>query len=167
MLKIYKSLIAVLFITMSITSVVNASTTIKINDLIENTSFWNEKKVTVNGEAIGEIMERGEYAWVNISDGTNAIGVWIKLEDAKKITRFGDYKNIGDTVEITGIFYRACTEHGGDVDIHCSDIQIVKKGYAQKEEVKSNKIIIASLLSVITLFFVYIYFKMNPIIRKP
>lgn len=167
MLKIYKSLVAVLIITMSITSVVNASTTIKINDLIENTSSWNGKKVTVSGEAIGEIMERGEYAWINISDGTNAIGVWIKLEDAKKITRFGDYKNIGDTVEITGIFYRACTEHGGDVDIHCSDIQIVKKGYAQKEEVNINKIIIASLLSVITLFFIYIYFKMNPIIRKP
>lgn len=161
MLKIYKSLTVFLFVFMCLPSFVKASVAMPITDLIEKTAYWDGKTVTLSGEAIGEILERGNYAWVNINDGTNAIGLWMKLEDAKKITFFGDYKHTGDTVEATGIFYRACTEHGGDIDIHCSDVKIVKKGYEQKEEISKNKMIIAGILSVTALFFIYGFFRMN------
>ena len=74
------------------------------------------------------MLPRGDHAWVNINDGTNAIGVWMTLADAKKISCYGDYHHTGDTLCVTGTFSRNCAEHGGDVDIHCAAMRIVNAG---------------------------------------
>ncbi len=130
-----------------------------INSLIENGQALNNSTVTVEGEAIGEVLERGEYAWVNISDGTNAIGIWMKAEAASKISRFGDYKNIGDTIRITGVFSNNCTEHGGDIDIHCSSMSVVKEGYAVNYAVSQTKTVAAVVLLCLASGMVLIYIK--------
>ena len=114
MSKTFKALIVVLFLTVSLPSPVYAADIYGINDLVEHAAALDGTEVTVTEKrAIGEAMERGEYAWVNLSDGTNAIGIWLPLTEAKLITYFGDYKNKGDSVRITGIFNRACADHGG------------------------------------------------------
>ena len=113
-----------------------------INDLIEKAFAMENKEVTVQGETIGEALERDEYAWININDNTNAIGVWVKLDELTQIKYYGDYKNKGDIVKVTGVFHRACTEHGGDVDIHCSKIEIVETGHPMNDLISSHKIII-------------------------
>ncbi len=59
------------------------------NTLINNAFKYDGKFIEFQGEAIGEIMKRGNYAWVNIHDGSNAIGVFLKYEDAKKIKYLG------------------------------------------------------------------------------
>ena len=138
--------------------------TISINQLIENAKVMDGKTVVVQGEAIGEVLERGNNAWVNINDGTNAIGIWLKLEDANKIKVFGDYLNIGDKVKVTGVFNRACVEHGGDMDIHATSIEVVENGYPVKEKVPSQKIAIGIILVVVTLMVTGFYFK---IMKKP
>ena len=138
--------------------------TISINQLIENAKVMDGKTVVVQGEAIGEVLERGNNAWVNINDGTNAIGIWLKLEDANKIKVFGDYLNIGDKVKVTGVFNRACVEHGGDMDIHAISIEVVENGYPVKEKVPSQKIVIGIILVVVTLMVTGFYFK---IMKKP
>jgi hypothetical protein len=95
--------------------------------LIENANSFDGKTVTFRGEAIG-VMIRGDYAWVNILDGDYAIGVWCRAENAKKVSIIGDYGHVGDTVEMTGTFHLACTEHGGDLDIHADNFTIVAQG---------------------------------------
>jgi len=130
-----------------------------INSLINETEAFNNQSVTVEGEAIGEVLERGEYAWVNISDGTNAIGVWMKAEDAESIGCFGDYKHIGDTIRITGVFSNNCTEHGGDVDIHCASMSIVKTGYSVKNTVSQTKTVYAAALLCLACAMALIYFR--------
>lgn len=137
---------------------------ININQLIENAKVMDGKTVVVQGEAIGEALERGNNAWVNINDGTNAIGIWLKLEEANKIKVFGDYLNIGDKVKVTGVFNRACVEHGGDMDIHAISIEVVENGYPVKEKVPSQKIAIGIILVVVTLMVTGFYFK---IMKKP
>lgn len=137
----------------------DAAETIGINNLINNAETYDKQTVTVAGEAIGEVLERGEYAWVNINDGTNAIGIWMTKADAKTIGTFGDYKHIGDTLKITGAFSRNCTEHGGDVDIHCAALEIVKSGYLVKEKISETKAITAVGLLFAALLIAYIYFK--------
>ena len=134
--------------------------TISINQLIENATVMNGKTVVVQGEAISEALERGNNAWVNINDGTNAIGIWLKLEDANKIKVFGDYQNIGDTVKVTGVFNRACVEHGGDMDIHAISSEVVESGYPVQEKVSSQKIVIGIILVVVTLLITGLYFKL-------
>ena len=130
---------------------------ITINDLVEDALIYDGQTVTVEGEAIGEELERGEYSWVNISDGTNAIGIWMKKTDADSIEHFGDYKHVGDTLRVTGIFSRDCDEHGGDVDIHCTSLTIVKSGHSVSSTVAQEKIIIAAILTFFAVLLAYFY----------
>ena len=133
--------------------------TIDINSLVTCAETYDNQTVTVEGEAIGEVLDRGDYAWVNINDGTNAIGIWMTVSEAETIENFGDYKHIGDTLKITGVFSRNCTEHGGDVDIHCASMEITKSGYRIDDKVSSSKAVAASVLLCSALIIVYIYFK--------
>ena len=116
MYKTVKTLLITLLLSFSLSTQVCAADAIEINTLIEKSQAFDGQTITVEGEAIGEAMLRGEYAWINISDNTNAIGVWLKSSDAQKITSFGGYRHKGDTVKISGTFSRNCIEHGGDVD---------------------------------------------------
>jgi lysyl-tRNA synthetase class II len=133
----------------------------KINDLIENSVVLNNTQVTVQSEVIGEALERGEYAWININDTTNAIGVWVKKSDIEQIKFYGDYKHKGDIVKVTGVFYRACSEHGGDVDIHSTNIEIVETGSNTKHQLSQNKVIVTFCLVLIAVVMLVFYFRLK------
>lgn len=143
---------------------VKAESKTTINDLIENAKKLDGKVVTIQGEAIGECMDRGEYSWVNINDGTNAIGLWLETNKAIKISRYGNYKYIGDTIKITGIFHRACTEHGGEADLHVNTLKVVNTGYLVYEKIPLLKIIGAIILVPVAFVFLVIFKKM--VIKK-
>jgi len=98
------------------------------SDLIANAKEFNGKTVKFAGEVIGDVMRRGDHAWVNVNDGTNAIGIWMPASLAADIHTEGNFKQTGDYVEVTGIFNRACIEHGADMDIHAIELQVIKPG---------------------------------------
>jgi len=152
MRKFIKALIIMLLLTSPLSVNVKAESVIDINELIENEKELDGQKVTIQGEAIGESMNRGDYSWINMNDGTNAIGIWLKRSEAAKVVHYGNYDNIGDTVKITGIFYRACKEHGGEADLHSSSLEIIEKGYQVKETITSAKVITAIVLIILALF---------------
>lgn len=152
--KIYKSsiiclvvLIASLFVN---TTASFASEAIPVNDLVTYPEKYDKKKVTIKAEAIGESMIRKDMAWVNVSDGSNAIGIWMTKEDALKIKYFGDYKNKGDEVKVTGVYNKTCLEHGGDTDIHAESVEVVSAGSLVKEQIPSWKIVALVILLVIS-----------------
>ena len=159
MYKTVKTLLIMLLLSFSLSAQVFAAAAIEINTLIEKSQAFDGQTVTVEGEALGEAMLRGEYAWINISDNTNAIGVWLKASDAQKISVFGDYRHKGDTVKITGIFSRNCAEHGGDVDIHNQAMEIIEKGTNVPETITQTKINAASALFLFALLSAYIYWR--------
>jgi len=97
-------------------------------ELINNAASFDKKEIDYAGEVIGEVMKRGEYAWVNVNDKVNAIGVWAGKNLIQEITRAGNYKTIGDIVSVRGIFHRSCIEHGGDLDIHAVSLKKIKDG---------------------------------------
>lgn len=145
-------------ITIPFFGTVNAANITKINNIIDNMSEFDGKTVTIEGEAIGEAMNRGPYSWLNINDGTNAIGVYLKSSDAEKIKTFGDYKHIGDTVRIYGVFSKNSAEHGGDVVIDCSSLEIVQEGHLVQSQIPTTKIAIATLLLFTGFILTYKYF---------
>jgi hypothetical protein len=120
-------------------------------DLIKDAKKWDGHKVVYNGEAVTAIMSRGKYAWVNLNDGTNAIGVWIKSSLAGEIKNLGDYKNKGDIVEVVGRFHRACPMHGGDLDIHAHKISIIKRGGPVAETLDTRRNIVSAVLFLLTI----------------
>lgn len=121
-----------------------------INDLIEKGKEFNGKNIAVTGEAIGEPLKRGENTWVNINDKSNAMGVYMNTEYSNKITTYGGFNKIGDVIKVTGVFNRACSEHGGDMDIHALGIDILDKGTKLEDKVPVYKIALCIVLTITT-----------------
>lgn len=118
-------------------------------DLINNAKDYDGKAVTYEGEVIGDIMARGEYAWVNVNDDVNAIGIWAPKNMLKDIIHKGTYNEEGDRIEIKGVFHRSCIEHGGDLDIHAESIMKIKDGYAISTPLDKVKVKYAVLFGII------------------
>jgi hypothetical protein len=115
------------------------------SELINNAKQFDGKIVVYEGEVIGDVMVRGNYAWINLNDGQNAIGIWIPASLGKEIVYTGSYKSKGDWIEITGIFHRACVVHGGDLDIHASALRKTSTGKPTIEPLnvaKRNQVLI-------------------------
>ena len=107
--------------------------------LIENAKDFDNKSVIFQGEVIGDVMKRGDFAWVNINDGTNALGIWMPKDFTKDIVYTGSYKAKGDILEVEGVFHRACPQHGGDLDIHAQVVKKIRPGYNKEETIDKNK----------------------------
>lgn len=108
-------------------------------DLIEQAKKLDGKDIVYQGEVIGEVMMRGDYAWVNINDGLNAIGVWMPRDLAKTIEFAGSFKAKGDWVEVKGKFNRACIMHGSDLDMHCLSLLKIKSGRLVEDRLVAGK----------------------------
>ncbi|MDO8986817.1 MAG: hypothetical protein Q7V14_01135 [Coriobacteriia bacterium] len=133
--------------------------------LVEQPKKYDGRKVEFTGEAIGEVMVRGEDAWIHINDdayyaknveegaplgGFNSgMAVWLPAGLTTRIMYYGDYKHEGDVVTITGVFNAACAEHGGDMDIHADELVVDVQGRHVIDEVKPWKIWLAVVLCLI------------------
>jgi hypothetical protein len=126
-------------------------------ELINNARNYDGKIVVYTGEAIGDVMVRGDFAWVNINDGENAIGVWLSRGMAEKIKFKGSFQSKGDQLEITGIFHRNCTMHGGDLDIHAQEIRTISQGctVAEKLDITRRNLVYA-LLGVLLCIMIFV-----------
>ena len=145
-----KIFVVIIFVFLIFFAAQNCSEGVSVNNLIENARDYNSKTVEIKGEAIGDVMIRGNFGWINILDNTGAIGVWAKKEDLEKIEFKGGYKNIGDTIKVIGTFNRACDEHGGDTDIHAEELLIAKRGHRVEHPIDQRKVIwLAVLLFVV------------------
>jgi len=127
------------------------------SELINNTKQYDGKTVVYCGEVIGDVMARGEFVWINVNDGVNAIGIWAAKDLAKDIFYTGSYKSRGDIIEVEGIFHRACPEHGGDFDIHADSLRKIKDGKAVAEKINpAKKTAAAILLGVLCLVLILV-----------
>lgn len=133
--------------------------TVKLNDLIEQGKQYDGKTVVVSGEALLEPLERKDGTWININDGTNAMGLWMRQEDAKLVKRFGDYHQKGDTLTVEAIFHRACPEHGGDMELHVLKVIKVVDGSDIQHKVDMTDIAVLLGLSTFMAFLVFSYWK--------
>lgn len=132
----------IIFITIAFMALMfkqSLAQTVSSTELINHAKELDGKTVVYQGEVIGDLMRRGKFAWANIHDGQNAIGIWIASELTNVIAYTGDYKTKGDIVEIKGIFNRACPEHGADLDIHAKELRIIDSGYLKRETIDPLK----------------------------
>ena len=128
-----------IFISVLLLTHVEVVEAVSANALIDHAKGYDGEVVSFKGEVIGDIMKRGDFAWVNISDGVDTIGVWMPTALASKIRFAGDYKHTGDYLEIEGVFHRDCVEHGGELDIHADKLVVLKEGKRRIELVSRAK----------------------------
>lgn len=98
------------------------------NDLIDRAKDYDGQTVVYEGEVVGDILYRGDFAWLAVSDGANTIGCYVTKTQAEQISFVGGYGKRGDTVRVQGVFHRACAEHGGDLDIHADTVSVLTAG---------------------------------------
>lgn len=119
------------------------------NDLIEHARFYNGKEVIYQGEAIGDKMVRGDHCWINeLGEDGIAVGIWLTDDQQRKINFLGRYETRGDLIKITGQFNQACPEHGGDMDIHASNVTLLESGYPINHELSVDRLIGAAILTL-------------------
>ena len=99
MRKCIQTLMLAFIFILSFSLKVKAENITPLNTLIENAKEMDGQEVTVQGEVIGERMDRGDFTWININDSTNAIGIWLSKSDADKILNYGNYKYKGDLID--------------------------------------------------------------------
>lgn len=116
--------------------------------LLEAARSFDGVVVTIQGEAIGQIMVRGTMAWVNVADTSGAIGVWMSARAAGSIRMLGSYASRGDELCITGIFHRACIEHGGDMDIHAETVAVVRAGERMTHSIDGARLVLAACVGL-------------------
>ena len=123
-----------------------------VTDLITKAPELDGKTVTVRGEAITEALERNNgYSWVNILDGSSAIGVWMKNDLKDQIKNYGTNLVKGDIVEITGKFFRNDPEADGELDLRADSLKVVESGYPTPEKINPLKVIVLAILSLVAL----------------
>lgn len=105
-------------------------------ELVSSGGTLDGAMVRFTGEVISEPLAGGEdHVWVNVlSDGT-AIGVWMPRGLASDIEVFGRYSHTGDVVRVTGVLNETCEAHGGDLDVHAQEIEIIKRGERREHPV--------------------------------
>jgi hypothetical protein len=129
------------------------------NELIEKSKELNGRKLNYRGELVTTSLNRGEYSWINLNDGFNAIGVWCKSSSLRDVKFAGDYKNKGDMIEVNGVFNRACSAHNGELDIHADTIKIVRYGHPVNRTIDTKRIESAIILFVVVFFAVIVFRK--------
>lgn len=147
-----------------------AATEVSSGTLVEDANAWDGRAVTFTGEAIGECMVRGPMAWLhlnddaymekNIEEGARLGGfnsghaIWLSAELARRVTVFGDFKHSGDIARVTGVFNSACREHGGDMDIHATSLEVLHPGRAVDHVTNTRRALLAfALLAVAGVFY--------------
>lgn len=113
--------------------------------LIDRGRDYDGKEILFEGEAIGEPMRRGDHAWVNVLDGSGALGAWMPAAGLSSLAHYGSYREKGDLVALRGVFHRACPDHGGDMDIHVESIELLARGHAQAHPVRRSELLLAPL----------------------
>jgi hypothetical protein len=139
--------------------------TVRSRVLLENPAAWDGRELLFGGEAIGEAMPRpggawlhlndDAYQWRNIEEGeplggyNSGLAVWVPEGSLARLRFFGDYRHTGDVALVRGTFHAACREHGGDLDIHATSLEIVREGRAVAHRLNVGRLRIAiGLLAV-------------------
>lgn len=128
-------------------------------ELIRDANIIDGNVLTYKGEIVAAIMNRGDHSWVNLSDGYNAIGIWCKTSSLSDVRTLGNYKNEGDILEVTGVFHRACPEHGGELDIHADALKIAARGFPVEERVSMRRVNISIAFFILALLSVFMLKK--------
>lgn len=135
------------------------------NDLIDRARDYDGQSVVYTGEVVGDILYRGDFAWLAVFDGNNTIGCYVPAEQAKQISVIGGYGKHGDTVQINGVFHRACVEHGGDLDIHAVAITVLTVGSTTTNVASKTTIILCCLLPLPAAALLFLVWKRHTPLR--
>jgi hypothetical protein len=110
------------------------------------------QKVTIQGEAVGDILNAGDgYRWLTLQDSGASISVLVSEDDAAKVTHLGRYGQTGTRLEVSGEFQVDCAEHDGLIDVHATKVTVIDEGSEVASQFNILELEIGALLVIIGL----------------
>lgn len=110
-----------------------------LNELVSNAQKYDTRRVLIKGEVLS-VMPYNNGTWVNISDGSESLGVWFSgAEKIPEITRTGSYRSTGDIIIAEGIFCKNSASHYGEMMLQADMADILFPGKDRKENVPPAK----------------------------
>ncbi|MFU2158178.1 hypothetical protein [Caldisericum sp. AR60] len=133
--------------------------TYSVADLIFNAQKYDGKTVLIQGEVVGDVMERSDGVWLNVDDKGAVIGVFLPYEIFKqvKITYTGDYKHVGDTILVEGIFHRTWAQHNGEKSIEGTNIRVVTVGREGPLIISKSRLILTIGMFILLFVLIVVY----------
>ncbi len=121
--------------------------------LLEKQTELDGKKITFHGELIGQPIFDQHGVFVNVMDNEfNALGIYLDKNMLVKFTHYGRHGQKGDYVQTTGIFHKVCAVHGGDTDLHATEITVLKAGKSNPEPIiPTFKVVFCFILLVLAI----------------
>lgn len=119
-------------------------------ELVAAGSAFDGAEVTFEGEVVSEALAGGRgHVWLNVLSGGVAIGAWMPEAMAEPVGSFGRWSHDGDIVRVTGVLNEACDTHGGDFDIHATEVTVLRAGTPRTHPIQYWKLLggIAGLLA--------------------
>jgi len=133
--------------------------TVPVSRLVNDKSRYDCQEIAIQGEVVGDVMERSTGVWLNVDDGTESIGVWVPMGTMPRIDFVGGYRKQGDIIHVVGTFYRACKAHGGETDIHALEITRVHPGQPLSHPLSSRKIRWTLVLLIIAVAVIGVHWR--------
>jgi hypothetical protein len=134
---------------------------ISIKQIINDPKRYDGQEVTIQGEVVGDIMERKNGIWVNVDDGSESIGIWVTKDIMVKTPYIGNYKTKGNIYKIEGVFHNTCALHGGETDIHATELKSIREGYLLKHPISGQKFNVAFIFFTLAFIILGIYLWKN------
>jgi hypothetical protein len=129
--------------------------------LVREGKRYDGMEIEIEGEAVGDVMLRGTYAWVNIRSSEDvALGIVVTPDQARRISRTGDYFHAGDRLRVTGTFYRFAPRYGGETCVVAREMRVVREGSATPHPAARRRVRAAiSLMAFAILLFIALAVK--------
>lgn len=103
---------------------------VSVSELLSATERMDESYIEIEGEVVGTPIRQGsDRLWINVRDDNGGmVGVIVRQSQIDKIGVWGGYCKHGDTVQVAGVYHRACDIHADELDVHASKVKVTEKG---------------------------------------
>lgn len=145
--------------------------------LYECPDHYDGLVVTYTGEVVGEVLQRGDRAWVQLNDdpyattlgplpthgvvaGANSgIGVSVPIEAARRIEHVGGHEAQGDTVTVRGVFRSADPADQGLATLRAIEVLDIETGNRRASRPHPGRRLAAAIMLPATLLVLAFAFR--------
>lgn len=148
MRRVFTSLLAICILGLLPATALAAETIVDVTpaEMASVIEGLDGSTVRFSGEVVSEALRADEEnVWLNVLGDGVAMGVFMPAEYAEKVSIFGDYRHNGDIVQIVGVYHEACDEHGGDMDVHATELTLVSSGTPREQPPQAWKGVVGVL----------------------
>lgn len=111
------------------TEVSSSVVVVKLSELVNASSRFNDQVVQFEAEAVGDIIEGPDgYKWVLFDDGTGSISALVPEDYIQLISHLGRYSVKGSVLRITGVYKIADNDQSGEMDVRVYSAELLDEG---------------------------------------